>query len=153
MLHESRKEQVAVSRFAVVAPVVKFGKLAFGRDSKGCGFFDRGHTVTLIVAQFPKLVTLAHNEPRHRGKPSVLVFLSFFLVFLVPERYRLHMGNVGVEPLMAPKPPEDGHPPDPILAYCNLLESATARDNFAIKKTVYGFLQKRDHGRRSVQAG
>jgi hypothetical protein len=51
MLDEGGEEQLAMSRFAVVSSVIEFGKLAFGRDAKGCGFFHRGHSMALVVSQ------------------------------------------------------------------------------------------------------
>jgi hypothetical protein len=66
------------------------------------------------------------------------VFLAFLLVLLIPERKRLHVGNVSVKPLVAPKAPENSHPSYPILARGNFMESASARNDFPIKKAVDG---------------
>jgi hypothetical protein len=97
-------------------------------------------------------VALSHDEYRNCVKPPVLVFSPFLLVRLIPERNRLHVGNVSVEPLVAPKAPENDHPAYPILTRGNFVESASTRNEFPIKKTVDGFFQIRDHHGGIVQA-
>jgi hypothetical protein len=69
---------------------------------------------------------------RMTNRDTVLVFLPLLLVLLIPERNRLHVDNVSVEPLVAPKPPENGHAADPILAHCNFMESTSTRNDFPI---------------------
>jgi hypothetical protein len=87
---ESREKQMAVARFAVSATIVESRKLAFGGDSKGCGFFSGVHSVALIVPQFPELVIFLHYEPRHRVQPTVLVFVPGCLIVSAVDVFRLY---------------------------------------------------------------
>jgi hypothetical protein len=81
------------------------------------------------------------------------VVAPFLLVRLITEGNLLHMGNVCIEPLVAPKASEkNGHPADPILARGNFVERASTRNGFPIEETVDGFFQIRYHHGRIVKA-